>query len=623
MNTTTDRTNITESGYTYGGKDYQYETRLDVNSNPYRVDVLKGTPPAFNTSPNVSTTTVSNENKQNQVVGMQNQVNQLTQGRGQTTNGEVVQNADGSVVQDYQEPTLPPNSSPIYGTVNGQANRIIGYNQSDLTTGVQRPTYFDSNASTPAETPEERQFNDLISTMKASTDAQTARTISSIETKFKLLKDQQKQINEGQAGGVKNALLMGGITGQGSSAQYAPISSEGIMASQLTYGVQKLAELDSQEQDLINEAQQAGDAKKFQLLEKKLAQVDKKREEKAAEAKELNKKISEANEKAREKMIQSSRDSALADLYAQGITDPSELLGYLNGNGGDFTLKEINDGIKNLADANAIDTSKLSQDVQEYYSLKAQKDGLPVSILGLKSTAEQIAAYIKMKTTAETKKTGGTGVVGGVEVTRTSSDPFVNKILATKGGKAVTDTTIQKLDKGLTVLGQLGVLQANIQGEKTGPILGSFRAMNPWDTKGQTIKAQLNAVVPNLARGVYGEVGVLTDNDIKNYAKTIPNLSSTEDVRNAILYITLDMIGKSIKNTLETNAAAGRDVSGFVDIYEEMQANKNSILQTIPGANVPSSIKIGGSTATDFMNNPIPGTSAGKPYSPSVWSLFQ
>ena len=183
---------------------------------------------------------------------------------------------------------------------------------------------------------------------------------------------------------------------------------------------------------------------------------------------------------------------------------------------------------------------------------------------------------------------------------------FVNNLLATSGGKPLTDTTIQKLDKGLTVLGQIGTLQSNIQDVKTGPIAGSFKGANPWDTNGQVIKASLNAIIPNLARGVYGEVGVLTDADIKNYSKTIPSLASTEEIRNAVLYITLDMISKSIKNTLSVNAAAGRNVSGFVDIYTEMENTKNSILSSIPSAQIPKSFQ---STNQDpFLNQFSPGS---------------
>lgn len=188
-----------------------------------------------------------------------------------------------------------------------------------------------------------------------------------------------------------------------------------------------------------------------------------------------------------------------------------------------------------------------------------------------------------------------------INVPKSDMDAFTQNLLNTQGGKPLTDTTIQKLDKGLTVLSQLGVLQANVKDVKTGPIVGQFKGANPWDTNAQTIKASLNAIVPNLARGIYGEVGVLTDNDIKTYSKTLPNLTSTEAVRNAVLYITLDMIGKSISNTLSVNAAAGRDVSGFVDIYTEMQNTKNSILSTIPNAQVPQAFQ---SQNTDpFLNS--------------------
>ena len=163
------------------------------------------------------------------------------------------------------------------------------------------------------------------------------------------------------------------------------------------------------------------------------------------------------------------------------------------------------------------------------------------------------------------------------------SDPFIQLLLNSSGGKALTDTTIQSLTKGINVLGQVGALEANVKDIETGPITGLFRGLNPWDTNAQTIKAQLNGIVPNLARGIYGEVGVLTDNDIAQYSKTLPNLTSTEDVRNAVLGITLDLIGKSIKNTLEVNAAAGRDVSGFVDVYTNMINTRDSIFSQIPG----------------------------------------
>lgn len=66
--------------------------------------------------------------------------------------------------------------------------------------------------------------------------------------------------------------------------------------------------------------------------------------------------------------------------------------------------------------------------------------------------------------------------------------------------------------------------------------------MNPYNTDAQTLNAQISALIPNLARGVYGEVGVLTDADVAQYTKTVPNLKSTEAVNKAILAMTLHTI---------------------------------------------------------------------------------
>lgn len=146
------------------------------------------------------------------------------------------------------------------------------------------------------------------------------------------------------------------------------------------------------------------------------------------------------------------------------------------------------------------------------------------------------------------------------------------------------DTFLTSMEKTTAVLSQIGVLQESIGGEKTGPIVGAFRAANPWDTKAQVIKAELNAIVPNLARGVYGEVGVLTDNDIKQYSKTLPTLTSTEAIRNAILYITVDQIRKNVEIKIKNQAAGQRDMSGYADVYQELKKQADDILATIPGA---------------------------------------
>ena len=95
----------------------------------------------------------------------------------------------------------------------------------------------------------------------------------------------------------------------------------------------------------------------------------------------------------------------------------------------------------------------------------------------------------------------------------------------------------------------------------------------------QAAPGELGALV------VYGEVGVLTDNDIRQYAKTIPNLKQTNDVNNAVLALTLDTIAGGYKRQLQTLAAAGKDVSGFAGLYESIKAQADSIKSSIPGFN--------------------------------------
>jgi hypothetical protein len=235
----------------------------------------------------------------------------------------------------------------------------------------------------------------------------------------------------------------------------------------------------------------------------------------------------------------------------------------------------------NGADAGTISRVAGAKTMQEAVTAAGQYAGkTETQVIDVNGTKQ----LIDSRTGKVIKTYGGEPVNVTGLTTEQANDPFIQSMLKTKGGKNLTDTPLQQINKGLTVLGQLGSLQTNINNTKTGPILGAFKGANPWDTNAQTIKAQLNAVVPNLARGIYGEVGVLTDNDIKTYSSTIGNLKSTNDVNNAIMYITLDLIGKSIKNTLSVQAAGGRDVSGFVEIYSEMEKQKNSILSSLPQA---------------------------------------
>lgn len=174
------------------------------------------------------------------------------------------------------------------------------------------------------------------------------------------------------------------------------------------------------------------------------------------------------------------------------------------------------------------------------------------------------------------------------------SDPNadIEKILSySQGGDKLTDTPTQSLVKYGQVLNQIGVLQGLLKWQNSGPILGILRSNNPYDQKARQIQVAINAMIPTLARWVYGEVGVLTDNDIAHYTKTVPNLKTPESTNTAILAMTLNMLAQGYKNQLRTLAAAGKDVSGFWGLYKNIMDEVQSLQLSSLSGETPTRAK--------------------------------
>lgn len=454
------------------------------------------------------------------------------------------------------------------------------------------------------------------STQQKKYDEALQSELESIKKRFDMYRQQQEQVTSSGAAGAQNALLQSGAGGRGSVAQYAAVTADERVKTIMADGQKALSELDSQRDQLLSAARVAYQDKNYKLLGDLNAQITKNRDQMISLAKEKNEAI--ATEQKRLK--QSQRDNLIAGTYSAGTTEPAEILKTLNDNGGGFTLDEVTKGVDAIAKANGTNTSKMSQDVAEFYALKKEKGGLPISILGLGSTAEQIAAYLKMKSQAETKaKTSGTGSSSASVDVPEYDDPAytVTVIRNSKGKKEMTGEQSKTITKALQAISQVDDLQKALIGQQTGPIWGTIRDKNPYDVKAQIIKGQLTALIPNLARGVYGEVGVLTDADIDNYSKTLGNLKSEKEVNDALIAITQKAAFNSIKTNLEAMAASNRDVSGFEPIYKNVQKNIE--------AKLPKVSPVGGSSAQDFINNPLPGTTGtvGQAYDPSIWSLFK
>lgn len=253
----------------------------------------------------------------------------------------------------------------------------------------------------------------------------------------------------------------------------------------------------------------------------------------------------------------------------------------------------------------AIDKEENLQNQISSIKLEAAKNGAPASVLNKLSQAktfdealigagqyasDYLGLAIKRatlnKTNAELTQLNNAINASKIPINTTglpnTTAGFVTKLMASGANKKDLDATErQSLSKARTVIGQLDSLQTNISGQnKTGFIKG--KTNNLLEKFGLNadvgvINAQLQAVVPNLARGTYGEVGVLTDNDIANYRKTLPRLDRPQDQNDAVMALTLKTVLNSIENTLSTASNSNINVSGWTNDYLTIKNKINEI----------------------------------------------
>lgn len=385
------------------------------------------------TDPNVSTTTISNANKIDYIPTLNNNLNTLSD-KGITTDNEGnPRYADGSF---YQESDTQDNTQK-----NNQESSV----EADT-----------SN--------EDTQTARLLKQMQTSTDAQTKAQLDNIQQKFDLRKQQQEKINSQATKQIQNALLTGGVTGQGSSAQYAPISSVGIVQAQESYGLQQLATLDSQEQDLIAQAKSAQADQNYRLMETKLAEIKDKRQEKLDAAAKLNEQIAKRNEEALKQQEAMSRDTAINDIYNQGITDTGAILKELKKQGVTATAKDVGDTVALLS---GVGGSGVIGTYNLYASQARSKGQVPMDFLSF-----QRANYNATH--------AGTG--GGTPGTGGGTGPVTFKALTEAQGKDFTYA--QRGDNAKDIISSLST---------------EIATMNPGKYQTQVILEKNNLTSPNVS----------------------------------------------------------------------------------------------------------------------------
>ena len=174
-------------------------------------------------------------------------------------------------------------------------------------------------------------------------------------------------------------------------------------------------------------------------------------------------------------------------------------------------------------------------------------------------------------------------------------EDFGNFSIISEGGKIadVVQNTAQKLTplqageiEKLTSINQARNDIATLKTKMAelgpmGPIVSFFREMNPWDKSSREWNAAINAALPNIARGVFGEVGVLTDTDIERYRQTLPQLKNPKDMAAVLISDMETRLDNMESVTKDALRRSGRDISGWSNAPVSQQQDPNNRVVTM------------------------------------------
>lgn len=288
------------------------------------------------------------------------------------------------------------------GGVSADELGVLGGNITDYTYDTNAGLYMPkgTTSGTPADA-DEQSINTAFDAQKGLIDSSTQNVLDSIKNLYAQRNQAQSQANTNALESFKN---FGVRTG---AARYTTGAYKGMLSSVENAGLQRLTDIAAEESGKIAEAEQARQNKEYDLFVTKRNEVTELRKEKAATISKLQDAAIAENKKIRDNQIRSSRDNAIAGLVSQGVTDPNQILGYLNrddkGNvTGDFTAKEIADTLKSIAPNDDLD--KLSGATRDFFILKGHGQ-LPASITSLPED-QQMFAYLAQEKRASSTDSG-------------------------------------------------------------------------------------------------------------------------------------------------------------------------------------------------------------------------
>lgn len=400
-----ERTNVTDKGYSYGGKNYVYETRTDFNGNPYQVAIeSKTSVPTLQTTNAQRATDAANGVKYDSIMqakGYTTPATVTTTDPTKTTTTTVTDPNKGVTVekttkkpedlisQYYSEGYSDPYD--IYKKILNSSDATVDYasvaKAVEGLKGDQTLTAKSGYAKQLRQLDEDRtklqtEFDD----MKKNLDVQNAAAIDSITSKFTNLRYNLRQSMENLKGAHEK---MGYATG---GNRYTQMQSAGLLTNDEQNLIGKLGELASQEQIALLQASQAKSKGDWELLQNTLNAYDKINDNRTTILKNLSDIADKENKRLTE---QKKLDEKVALM---GFSDPAK-----------------------LATAIAASVVELSKDLKEdefdaFVTAKAEENGITTDILKSAMLAQSNkdlldAAKLKKLQTPTSGKGGKKGTV--------------------------------------------------------------------------------------------------------------------------------------------------------------------------------------------------------------------
>jgi hypothetical protein len=174
---------------------------------------------------------------------------------------------------------------------------------------------------------------------------------------------------------------------------------------------------------------------------------------------------------------------------------------------------------------------------------------------------------------------GAVNIPEGSEITsQTYKTPTGTVTVKPKGeGRPVTDTFVTRMAQYDELGASLEDIKAQMKNVTRGPLFGIFKEKNPYDVAAQRLNKLVESIVPGLARSVFGEVGVLTNEDVARYKSMVPNVRTEQELADGLMAQLEKKLESSRSKYLESAKNGGYDVSGYFKAIEA----KNSLQDQI------------------------------------------